>query len=172
MLMNGQRVQKQFRQGKEGMGVAVVDLKADEETLWAVLTNFRRYPAMIPTIRDGIMFSERKNTAKVEYLLSRFKLPVRCIMQYKPEKSMLEFELDPDCKTSVFKSAVGFWFCEPSPNRPGYVRVWLKGEVVCSKLVPGFIVDYGAAKALPRASEWLKPMVEAEFKKRQRLEGR
>lgn len=40
--------------------------------------------------------------------------------------------------------------------REDYSRVWLYANLVVSKLVPTFIVEYAAARALPRATEWLQ----------------
>jgi hypothetical protein len=48
-----------------------------------------------------------------------------------------------------------------SHTRQEYTRVWLLCEVSVSKVLPSFIVDYTAKKAMPRATSWLKPQVEA-----------
>lgn len=42
-----------------------------------------------------------------------------------------------------------------------YTRVWLLCEVKVSSVLPSFIVDYTAKRAMPRATTWLKPQVEA-----------
>jgi hypothetical protein len=39
--------------------------------------------------------------------------------------------------------------------------VWLAASLHVNSFVPGFIVDYAAARALPRATTWLKPTIEA-----------
>lgn len=41
-------------------------------------------------------------------------------------------------------------------RREEYSRVWLYANIVVSRLVPSFIVDYAAYRALPRATEWLQ----------------
>lgn len=46
-----------------------------------------------------------------------------------------------------------------------YSRVWLLCELKVSQLLPKFIVDYTAKRAMPRATNWLKPHVEAEAEK-------
>ena len=42
-----------------------------------------------------------------------------------------------------------------------YTRVWLLCELKVSSLLPKWIVDYAAKKAMPRASSWIKPHCEA-----------
>jgi hypothetical protein len=37
--------------------------------------------------------------------------------------------------------------------------VWLKADVKCDGLLPPFIVDYAASRSLPRASDWLQPVM-------------
>jgi hypothetical protein len=43
----------------------------------------------------------------------------------------------------------------------GYTRVYLLCEVQISRALPKFIVDYAADRAMPRATTWLRPEVEA-----------
>lgn len=43
----------------------------------------------------------------------------------------------------------------------GYTRVWLLCELKVSRVLPSFIVDYAAKRAMPRATTWLRPQVEA-----------
>ena len=42
-----------------------------------------------------------------------------------------------------------------------YTRVWLLCELRVSPLLPQFITDYAASRAMPRATTWIKPVVEA-----------
>jgi len=170
LLISGERVQRQSRNGKRGMGFGCVEVRSDELTAWSMLLDFRRYPAFMSTIRDAIVFNEEENTTKAEFMISRFRFPIRCEMCFNQEKQMLRFELDPECKVpaGVFKAAQGYWFIEPSPVKPNHIRVWLVGSVEVNKAIPGFIVDYGSERALPRAFSWVKPQIEAEFRKNQR----
>ena len=43
----------------------------------------------------------------------------------------------------------------------GGTRVYLIAELQISRALPTFIVDYAADRAMPRATTWLKPQVEA-----------
>lgn len=45
-----------------------------------------------------------------------------------------------------------------------WTRVWLICELRVSHMLPSFIVDYAARRAMPRATAWLKPQVETASK--------
>lgn len=164
LLANGERVERQTREGKTGTGFACVDVKASQNTIWSVLLDFQRYPDYIDTVRGAKVFEEQSQTTKAEFLISRFNFPVRTVLTYEEENSLLKFCLDPEGKVpaGVFKFATGYWFLEESPSDPELTRVWLKGDLKVSRTIPGCVVDYGAKRALPRASSWLKPTLEQE----------
>jgi hypothetical protein len=43
----------------------------------------------------------------------------------------------------------------------GVTRVYLLAGLQISRALPKFIVDYAAERAMPRATKWLRPEVEA-----------
>ena len=52
----------------------------------------------------------------------------------------------------------GQWSLEEVAGREGEcTRVCLNIELEASRLVPGFIIDYAASRALPKATLWLQP---------------
>ena len=62
-LFMGERVQKQERKGHSGYGVVVLDVPAQPDAVFDVLTQFDRYMEMIPTVRSVQIFSSNeKNT--------------------------------------------------------------------------------------------------------------
>ncbi|CAN0022667.1 unnamed protein product [Phaeothamnion confervicola] len=180
LLAMGMRVQKQTREGGAGSGLAVVDVRADPGTVLELLTAYDDYASMIDTVRSAKIFGPRRGpTVKAEFTMSRFQLHVRVLMTQLAGKrgggDVIEFVLDPDCTgagKSVLREAMGFWFVEPTPGRPGYSRIWMSARVHVSSFVPGFIVDYAAARALPRASVWLKPTCEAAQRRKERDQRR
>lgn len=87
---------------------------------------------------------------------------------------MVKFELDPDCTKAgraVLREATGFFFVESPPDRPGYSRVWMLAKVNVNRFVPGGVVDYASGRALPRASNWIKPTCEAAQRRKMRALG-
>lgn len=107
----------------------------------------------------------------MEVTVSRFKLHIRVVMSLLRERNMVQFELDPDCTKAgraVLGEATGFFYVESPPDRPGFSRVWMLAKVDVNRFVPGAIVDYAAGRALPRASNWIKPTCEAAQRRKLR----
>jgi len=79
------------------------------------------------------------------------------------------FTLDPACKNLVLQDAKGIWYTQSNPDGldENVTRVWLLCSLKVSKILPTFIVDYTANRAMPRATTWLRPTV--ELKKKQLL---
>mmetsp|Transcript_16591 Transcript_16591/g.23452 ORF Transcript_16591/g.23452 Transcript_16591/m.23452 type:complete len:297 (+) Transcript_16591:194-1084(+) len=172
LLSSGQRVQRQIRNGNSGSGLVVVDVKADPDTVGEVLQRYSAYKDMIDTVREAKILDIDGDVTKAEFLLSRFKLRVRVHLKAQPETNSITFELDPECTSagkSILKEARGKWYIQSSPKfKPGYCRVYLMANLVVSSFVPGFLVDYASARALPRASSWLKPTCERVQRTRRR----
>lgn len=189
-LKAGERLQEQSKMGREGSGYVVFDIKAPPYVIWETLLNFESYPQTIPTVRDVRFFSSNKlssgyhaekpidpttgrqlrhygtpSTTRAAFCLSKFRLNIAAIHNYRPhpDGDYMIFTLDPECTNLVLKSAKGIWHVQRNPDGRGneWCRVWLLCEVKVSSLLPSFIVEYTAQRAMPRATTWLKPQVDA-----------
>jgi len=93
---------------------------------------------------------------KAEFSLSKFGLKVNVMQTVLRELRVVKFSLDNSTSTNlVLRQAEGFWHVQQSADRAGYSRVYLSTNIVVSRLIPSVIVDYAAARALPRATTWL-----------------
>merc|ERR1712232_177024 len=180
--------------GREGSGYVVVDVEAPPFVIWESLLEYEEYPNMIRTVREMDLYTSRKlkgpyyyeqhrepgyhrelrhygipSVTRASFILSKFRLNIAAIHNYRPHPDghYLVFTLDPACKNMIFKDAKGIWYAQQNPDGRGeqYTRVWLLCELKCSPLLPTFIVDYAAKKAMPRATTWLKPYVEEQARK-------
>jgi hypothetical protein len=189
LLEAGERVQEQSKMGREGRGFVVLDVDAPDYVVWECLLDFAKYPENIGTVRDVQLFTSehlessyttespvlpgdyetrhygKPSNTRANFVLSKFRLNIAAIHRYHPHPHghYMEFSLDPACKNVVLQDAKGIWYTQSLEN--GKTRVWLLCELVVSSLLPSFIVDYTAKRAMPRASTWIRPTVAA--KKRQ-----
>jgi len=169
-LLNGERVQRQTRNGRVGTGLVVVDVDADVSTAFAVLTDIDRYPERIPTVRAAVTYHRAEKLLKTQFQISKFRLQINTELRCAREANMLEFKMDPERPAPFLDDASGFWFLEvvgrvvadgdaaASESSPR-TRIWLVADLACSALLPTAIVDYAAARALPRATSWLQPVM-------------
>ena len=187
MLKAGERVQEQAKMGGEGSGFVVFDVPAPEYAVWEVLLDFEAYPENIGTVRSMRMFTNKhlKQSfysekplphgatgvrhygkaciSRASFILSKFRLNIAAIHRYQPHPDghFMVFTLDPACKNAVLRDAKGIWYTESNPAgaKEGMTRVWLLCELKVSSLLPKFIVDYAAERAMPRATTWLPSAV-------------
>lgn len=189
-VMRGERVQFQDDMGRAGSGFVVWDVKAPASVVWDCLLDFQSYPQTIPTVREVVMYTNTHlkedyraekpldfedgtaaickhgvpSVTRAQFSLSKFRLKIAAVHKYRPhsEGDYMIFTLDPASRNMVLKYAKGIWHTQSNPDgKEGYTRVWLLCELSVSRLLPQWIVDYAAARAMPRATTWLKPQVEA-----------
>jgi hypothetical protein len=114
----------------------------------------------LATLKHGV-----PSVTRAAFTLSKFRLKIAAIHKYRPhpEGDYMEFTLDPACTNLVLKNAKGVWHTQSNPDGRGeeYTRVWLLCELSVSPLLPQWITDYAAKRAMPRATTWVKPHVEA-----------
>ena len=189
-VMRGERVQFQDDMGRAGSGFVVWDVKAPASVVWDCLLDFQSYPQTIPTVREVVMYTNTHlkedyraekpldfedgtaaickhgipSVTRAQFSLSKFRLKIAAVHKYRPHSNgdYMIFTLDPASRNMVLKYAKGIWHTQSNPDgKEGYTRVWLLCELSVSRLLPQWIVDYAAARAMPRATTWLKPQVEA-----------
>ena len=192
-LRSGERLQEQSKMGREGSGFVVMDIPAPPYAIWECLLDFEAYPENIGTVRSMRMFTNTHlkqsyiaeqpvppgtgmetrhygtaSISRAAFILSKFRLKIAAIHRYQPHPDghYMVFTLDKACTNAVLQDAKGIWYTQDNPDgREGYTRVWLLCELKVSPMLPTFIVDYAANRAMPRATTWLAPTV-AEFCKK------
>lgn len=175
-LRNGGVVQAQERCGPTGSGFVVVEVEAPQSLILNQLAAFDEYPNMIPVIRDVDVQTQVRQAeyglfAKVSYKVSRFWLGVSVMHVVDTAAGLVRFNLDPSNQGGVFQEASGFWHVESVPGTNGSrSRVWLCASLRASSLLPHWLLDYAAKRALRRATAWLKPFMEKLWLKEQPLQ--
>jgi len=191
ILLSGERVQEQSRMAGEGSGFVVMDIPAPEYAVWECLLDFEAYPENIGTVRSMRMFTNthlkqsyfaetplppraitrrygKASISRAVFVLSKFRLNIAAVHKYSPHPDghYMVFTLDRATKNAVLQDAKGIWYTQSNPNgKDGYTRVWLLCELKVSPVLPTFIVDYAARKAMPRATTWLPTVVEQYMQK-------
>lgn len=114
----------------------------------------------LATLKHGV-----PSVTRAAFTLSKFRLKIAAIHKYRPHPrgDYMVFTLDPACTNVVLKNAKGVWHTQSNPDGRGdvYTRVWLLCELSVSPILPQWITDYAARRAMPRATTWVKPHVEA-----------
>lgn len=157
-LYNGKRIQRQHRFGRQGHGLVVVDVPASIDEVFDTLVKFHKYEEMISTVKAARIYYANETCNAAEFCLSRFHLKVNVVHFINKQEKSIRFTLDKNRFNPALKYVEGHWNLEEVSGREGdATRVWLNIELEASRLVPPFIVDYAAGRALPKATLWLAP---------------
>jgi len=166
-LQSGLPVQKQERDGPTGSGLVVFEVHAPPSLVAECLESFEHYQEMIPVVRQAEVVSRTPMTqgimlARLKYRISKFWLNLSVVHRVDRTKGTIQFDLDESCSKVVVQQASGFWQVEQAPGgHPSKTRIWLRATLRASSLLPHWIIDYAAARALRRATAWLKPHTES-----------
>lgn len=166
-LRAGLSVQKQTRDGWVGSGCVAMDVKASPEAVWSLLTDYARYDSLIDTVRESLIKpGSTKEDTRATFTLSKFRLKTAVVHRFNADTQQLTFALEEGAENLVLKEANGLWFVETDGEglREGHCRVWLQASLRVSRVVPKWVVDYAARRALPRATSWLRPAAEEKQK--------
>lgn len=169
-LRDGQRVQKQERDGNTGTGLVVLEVDAPPSVVLDCLNRFEEYDSMIPVVRRAKVTKKTQSAdgvLKVEcdYRISKFWLGLSVLHHASQERcpggirGIVQFDLDKNTNSAVLREASGFWYVEPLPDGRRS-RVWLQADLKASCLLPHWLIDYAAERALRRATAWMQPHVE------------
>ncbi|CAJ1343380.1 unnamed protein product [Effrenium voratum] len=167
-LQKGLPVQRQHVSGRKGQGVVMLEVDAPWFVVLDRLRTFEEYPGMIPVIRAADVKSkvcdEGRHEVHAQYRVSKFWLNISVIHSVDVAAKSVSFKLHPTCGKLVLKNAVGSWTVCQAPDDPDKSRVTLQVCLEASSLLPTWLIDYAAERALRRATSWLPPHVEAVWK--------
>jgi hypothetical protein len=165
-------VQKQQRHGGQGTGCVVFEVKAPPSVVLRSLSRFEDYTLMIPVVRQAHVQSRQSCMdgsvmARVSYKISKFWLGLSASHVCDVDAGIVRFDLDQG-SSRFLREASGFWQVEQLPGKhKDRCRVWLRARVRAASMVPAWIVDYAAERALRRATSWLGTYTESVWKELQ-----
>jgi hypothetical protein len=170
-LEKGLPVQKQQRHGGQGTGFVVFEVNAPSSVVLDSLSKLEDYTKMIPVVRQAEVQTRQtlmdgSIIARVSYKISKFWLGLTACHVLNPAAGTVCFDLDPS-SSRFLQEASGFWEVEQVGKHANRSRVWLRASIRSSFMVPSWIIDYAAERALRRATSWLGPYTERVWKELQ-----
>ncbi len=167
----GSVLQQQINKRKHSaMFSSVIDIKANVNVVMETIQKYADYEQMIDTVREVKIHSLQGPTTCAEFKVSRFKLRFCFLLTKLEGRNCVEFILDPHSgkvRKNLLSAGRGLWFVEEPEDRPkGYTRVWFMAHFNYGAIVPKFLITYSSLRALPKVTHWLKPVCEAEQKRR------
>jgi ribosome-associated toxin RatA of RatAB toxin-antitoxin module len=157
LLKTGKSVRKQVKQGNGGRGIAIMDVDAPEETVWAVITDFDMYPKWIDQLESCEVYEKKGDKIFANFVISTMMIEVGYYIEhtYSPGKGHLTWTLDYS-RESDLDDSTGYWLVYPSPDNPGKTRVEYSVDLRVKGWIPSFIEDMLADQGLEDATTWMK----------------
>lgn len=158
----GQAVRRQVKGKDGGRGIAIMDVNAPPDKIWATILDYKAYPNWIDNLDSTKVYG---GSATEGYLVT-FKLSVIGMNivyyidhDYFPDKGLLTWTLDYS-RESDLDDSTGYWLVYPSPDSPGHSRVEYTVDLRLKGWVPGMIENMLAKKGLTMATSWVKKQAE------------
>mmetsp|Transcript_6662 Transcript_6662/g.20968 ORF Transcript_6662/g.20968 Transcript_6662/m.20968 type:complete len:216 (-) Transcript_6662:39-686(-) len=149
---------RKVRSGRGGACLHVVETAEDEDVVWRQLSDVGAWAEMMRGVKSSRVAPRRDGDVyeRARFSITKFRLPCALVLAEAPAPSggrALRFALDPDARSPAVQECSGAWVVE----RCGDVtRVSLAANIRATPLVPGLLVEAIAAKALNRATAWLR----------------
>jgi ribosome-associated toxin RatA of RatAB toxin-antitoxin module len=166
-LARGEAVRKTIRSDSGGRGLAVVDVAAPPEVVWSCLTDFERYPKMVPNVREAEVYAREREHLRARFVLGGAGVDIEYFVDhvYRPAQGYMTWTLDYSRKSDLSDS-VGFWRVSPHPDKPGHSRLSYSIEIKVGWWVPGFVEDLLAKDGLVRSTEWVRREAERRARRK------
>jgi hypothetical protein len=161
-LSSGGVVRKQTRGEEGGRGVAVQDVHATPEVIWAKILDFAAYPRMVENVYECQVYSTTPGHVKTRFLIGSTGISVEYFIDHvvRTDQGWATWTLD-YTRESDLDDSVGYWRVDALADRPGWSRVTYSVDVKLRGWVPGFVESMLSRSGLTKATAWVKREAEA-----------
>ena len=160
-IKSGKPILKQVKKGKNGgRGIAIMDLNASQETIWQIITDYKKYPTYISNLDKTENYRTTGNHVYTHFTLSGMMISIDYYVKHTLNKKdgYVTWTLDYD-RLSDLDDSTGYWYLYPSPDNPGKTRVEYTIDVRVNgiaKVAQPILADRG----LKDATKWVKKAAE------------
>ena len=145
-----------------GRGVAIMDVAAPPDDVWAIILDFSHYPDWVDQLAVCSPYRESGDHRYVQFEIRSLGMSVEYFIDHTVHRDAgyVTWALDYS-RESDLDDSVGYWFIRPHPDHAGWSRVEYTVDVRVASAVPSFIEDIVAKKGLRDATSWLPKAAEA-----------
>lgn len=168
-LDKGQAVRKTTKTGDAaGYGVAVQDINAPTNIVWAKILDFSHYPEYVSEVSECEPYATVGDQLFVRFVLSKFTYDLEYFIRHtsRPDQGYITWTLDYDRKSEL-DDTVGYWLVSALPTTPPTTRVEYSVQLRVGEVsyVPDAVVSkieaYAMDSGLVSATAWVKERSES-----------
>ena len=164
-LKTGEPVRKQVKKVNSGRGVAIMDIAADEKTIWSVITDFNSYSNWIDQLSECEIYKKEGQHIFSRFLISAAMMKIEYYIDhtYYPDKGYMTWHLDYS-RQSDLDDSTGYWLTYPSPDDPTKTRLEYSIDLRTKGWIPKFVENMLANQGLEDGTKWVKKQSEKRAK--------
>lgn len=154
-LARGEAVYKTSEGETGGRGIAVFQVKAPRDVVWATINSFHMYPTWIDEVTACEVYGKDGNQIFVRFVLKSMGVEIEYFIDhdYRRADTWGTWTLD-YAKESDLSDSVGSWLVREVS--PGVSQVEYSVDLKVSGWVPSFIRKIIVDSGLEDATEWVK----------------
>ena len=156
-VASGKVVLKQQQVESGGRGVAIMDIAAPPEKIWAKILDYGQYAKMVDKVAECGNYKVAGDHLYTRFVLRVMGVDVEYFIdhRYTPGSNYLTWPLDYSRKSDLDDS-VGYWRVTPQAATPPRSRLEYSVDIRFTGYVPGFVADMISKKGLTDATSWVK----------------
>ncbi|MEQ1566738.1 MAG: SRPBCC family protein [Myxococcota bacterium] len=159
-----QQAQTTTGAGAAGRALAVQDVHAPPNAVWARITDFGAYPRMVDHVLECEPYASDGDHLRVRFVIGAPLVRIEYFIDhtYRPAEGWMTWRLDYD-HTSDLDDSVGYWRVDPiaGPGGAQWSRVTYSVELKAAGYVPAPLERAFATIGLTKATAWVKAESEA-----------
>jgi ribosome-associated toxin RatA of RatAB toxin-antitoxin module len=163
-LAAGKPVMRQTEGEAGGRGLAIFEVNAPADVVWATIRDYGSYPRFIPEVKKCEVYKNDGKNLDVNYVIKSYGVSIEYYIHHEVDVAgrWLTWTLDYS-RSSDLDDSVGFWRVTPVEGAPDRAQVEYSVDIAISSWVPGFVRNLLVDDGLKQATSWVKVQSEKRY---------
>jgi ribosome-associated toxin RatA of RatAB toxin-antitoxin module len=163
-LAAGKPVMRQTEGDAGGRGLAIFQVNAPADVVWATIRDYPSYPRFIPEVKKCDIYKNDGNNVDVNFVIKSYGVSIEYYIHHEIDVAgrWLTWTLDYG-RSSDLDDSVGFWRVTPVEGSPERAQVEYSVDIAISSWVPGFVRGLLVDDGLKQATSWVKVQSEQRY---------
>jgi ribosome-associated toxin RatA of RatAB toxin-antitoxin module len=164
MLSSGKPVMRLTEADAGGRGLAIFQVNAPADVVWATIRDFSSYPRFIPEVKKCDIYKKNGGNVDVDFVIKSYGVSLQYFIHHDIDVAgrWMTWTLDYG-RASDLADSVGFWRVSPVEGAPDRALVEYSIDIAISGWVPGFVRSLLVDNGLKQATSWVKVQSEQRF---------
>jgi ribosome-associated toxin RatA of RatAB toxin-antitoxin module len=164
ILAAGKPVMRQTEGEAGGRGLAIFEVNAPADVVWATIRDYPSYPRYIPEVKKCEVYKKDGGKVDVDFVIKSYGVSIEYYIHHDIDVAgrWMTWTLDYN-RSSDLDDSVGFWRVTPVDGAPERAQVEYSVDIAISSWVPGFVRSLLVDDGLKQATSWVKVQSEQRY---------